>query len=89
MASGIPKLTRLGVSFQENIRSYAAVPSESWLHFLLLTCVKQAFQRWSQGRRKEALTGGGADSGPSNPPTPNSDFSSDFSHLVLKILKNL
>ena len=40
-----------------------------------------------QGRRHEVLNrwGGGTDVLASEPPTPNSDFSSDFGHLVLKI----
>ena len=47
----------------------------------------------NQGRRHEYLTGGtdpewGTDSGESKPLTPNSDFSSDFSHFILEILEN-
>ena len=41
-----------------------------------------------QWRRHEVLARG-TDSGPSNPPTPKSDSSSDFGHFILKILKNL
>ena len=30
----------------------------------------------------------GTDSGESKPPTPNSDFSSDFAHFILEVLEN-
>ena len=71
-------------------------------HFLTLKCqftsktaelhdFSRALLPQSQGRRHELLTGrgGGADSVPSNAPTTNSVFSSDFDHFILKILKNV
>ena len=42
-----------------------------------------SLQQW---RRHEVWTGG-TDSGPSNPPTPNFDFSSDIGHFISKNLK--
>ena len=34
------------------------------------------------GATTRTFDGGGADSGESKPPTPNSDFSSDFAHFI-------
>ena len=53
----------------------------------------------AQGRRNEVSMGEGGgrggfrlegtDSGESKPPTPNSDFSSDFAHFILEISEDL
>ena len=39
---------------------------------------------WGDGFR----LGGGTDSGESKPPTPNSNFSSDFAHFIVEILES-
>ena len=65
---------------------------ENWvLFYLTMTYIGKCniILNTDSGTATKFWLGGGADSGPSNPPTPNSDFSSNFGHFILKVLKDL
>ena len=65
---------------------------ENWvLFYLTMTYIGKCniILNTDSGTATKFWLGGGADSGPSNPPTPNSDFSSNFGYFILKIFKDL